>query len=211
MRVEINPIEFVALVKHYFTNNDIKNIIEIGSLNAKDAIFFKEQFPNANVYCIEALPENYDAYIKNNTQIIPINTVITNYNGKTIFHRKKINGIHSILNRGNQYGTDKIELACQTLDTLCNTYNITSPDMIKIDTEGTTYEVLQGAKTVLPNVKILHIETESYQFFENQYLHEDVADFLLHNNFILLDMTSACILDNYKQHDSVWLNRKYKK
>jgi hypothetical protein len=89
-------------------------------------------------------------------------------------------------------------------------YNITSPDMIKIDTEGTTYQVLQGAKTILPNVKILHIETESYQFFENQYLHEDVANFLLNNNFILLDMTSVCILDNYKQHDSVWLNRKYK-
>ena len=49
---------------------------------------------------------------------------------------------------------------------------------------------------------------ESYPFFKNQKLHSDVCELLEENNYQMIDMTSVNI-SNGKQHDSVWLNKKF--
>jgi len=46
MRLEINMTEFVEITKKFFNEKDIKNIIEIGSLNGNDALFFKTSSQN---------------------------------------------------------------------------------------------------------------------------------------------------------------------
>ena len=46
---------FMALAKQYFADKEIKNIIEIGSLNGNDSLLFKNYYPDANVFCIEGL------------------------------------------------------------------------------------------------------------------------------------------------------------
>lgn len=208
MREEINMQEFVALVKKYFTENEITNIIEIGSLNGADSLFFKETFPMANVYCIEGLPENYETYLKGLSEITPINVVVSDYDGEIMFHVKNINGIHSIFNRGDMYGTKTLTLKCKTIKSICDEYNITNIDMVKIDVEGATYQVLKSMGDKLSDIKIMHIETESFPFFERQILHDSVVDFLNQNNFIMVDMSSVTIVSGM-QHDSVWVNKKF--
>jgi len=208
MRLEINMSEFVNIVNNYFDKNEIKNIIEIGSLNGKDSLFFKDNFINSNVYCIEGLPENFDNYLKDLTNIIPINIVVSDYDGEILFYKKNVNGIHGILNRGDEYGTETITLKCNTMKTICETYNIKSLDMVKIDVEGATYQILKSMGEMLQTIKIMHIETESYPFFQNQILHDEVASFLTENNFSMIDITAAHISLG-EQHDSVWINNKY--
>jgi FkbM family methyltransferase len=206
MRLEINMQEFVKLVTDYFDENEIKNIMEIGSLNGNDALFFKKTFPNANVFCIEGLPENYDTYLKDLTEITPINIVIANYDGEIVFHKKNINGLHGILNRGDEYGSETITLKCKTMQTLCDEYNITTLDLVKIDVEGATYQILESMENMLKTIKIMHIETESYPFFQGQILDDEVVNFLTKNNFMLIDKTSVTI-NIGQQHDSVWICR----
>lgn len=208
MRVEINMNEFVKLVTDYFDKSEIKNIIEIGSLNGKDALFFKNSFPNSNVFCIEGLPDNYDTYLKDLTEITPINVVISNYDGEIKFFKKNINGLHGILNRGDEYGSETLTLKCKTIQTLCYEYNITTLDLVKIDVEGATYQILESMGNILKTIKIMHIETESYPFFQGQILDNEVVNFLTINNFKLLDKTSVTI-NNGQQHDSVWVNKLF--
>ncbi len=208
MRLEINMTEFVEITKKFFNEKDIKNIIEIGSLNGNDALFFKTCFPESNVYCIEGLPDNYNTYLKNLTNITPINIVIADYDGEITYHKKNVNGIHGILNRGDEYGTETITLECKTIKTLCNDYNIQSIDFVKIDVEGATYEILNGMSEMLDTIKIMHIETESYPFFKGQKLHDEVADYLTNKDFTMVDMTSVNI-NNGQQYDSVWVNNKF--
>jgi len=208
MRLEINMQEFVKLATNYFDENEIKNIMEIGSLNGNDALFFKKIFPNANVFCIEGLPENYDTYLKDLTEITPINIVIANYDGEIVFHKKNINGLHGILNRGDEYGSETITLKCKTMQTLCDEYNISTLDLVKIDVEGATYQILESMKNMLKTIKIMHIETESYPFFQGQILDDEVVNFLTNNNFMLIDKTSVTI-NNGQQHDSVWINKLF--
>jgi len=79
-------------------------------------------------------------------------------------------------------------------------------DILKIDVEGATLDLLQSLEENLDNIKIMHIETETYPFFEGQHLHEEVCLFLLNKNFKLLDITFVEITPNKFQSDSIWLN-----
>lgn len=209
MSIDINMKEYVDVVKKHFSEEDINVIMEIGSLDGKDSLFFKSNFPNAKVYAIEGLKENYDSYMKDLPGITCINMIITDFDGRIDFYKKRTNGIHGIFNRGNDFGTEIIkDMPCKTINTLCEEYNISNIDMIKIDVEGATYQVLKGMSKFLDNLKIMHIETESYPFFVGQTLHNEVCEFLNNHNFLILQCSSANIGDG-KQHDSVWINKKY--
>ena len=207
-RNQINMEEFISLVKKYIPDHEIKNIVEIGSLDGEDSIFFKSHYPQSNVFCIEGLPDNYNQYLKDLNIVTPINAVIANYDGHIKYHKKNINGIHGILDRGQQYGSEVLDLPCYTMKTICKNYKIDSMDLIKIDVEGATYEILESMSDFIKTIKIMHIETESYEFFKGQKLHNVVSDFLLSLGFTMIDKTDALISGGY-QHDSVWLNNKF--
>ena len=81
--------------------------------------------------------------------------------------------------------------------------------MVKIDVEGATYQVLHGFGEMLKETKIMHIETETYPFFQGQKLHDEVVKFLLDNNFTMIDLGGVNIIGDNKQYDSVWINNKY--
>ncbi len=198
-------LEFINLSNKYIKIEEIKNIMEIGSLNGVDSLFFKSKYPESNVFCIEGLPDNYDTYLKDLTTITPINIVVADYDGVITYHKKDINGIHGILDRGQQYGTKTLQLQCNTMKTICDNYKIKSLDLVKIDVEGATFEILNSMGDMLKTIKIMHIETESYPFFTNQKLHDEVYDFLINNGFTMVDFTKAPISKGY-QHDSVWVN-----
>lgn len=196
--------EFVSIVRELFIDKDIKTIVEVGSLNGADAIYFKEQFPAARVVAIEGLKENFDLYMKDLSRIECLNVCIADYNGRTTYHVKNTNGIHGIFNRGEAYGTASRTVECYRLDSLFTA----SIDMMKIDVEGATYEVLVGMGGLLKQVKVMHIETEDYEFFKGQKFHKDVAELLDTNGFSVVRQSSVRIGPGC-QYDSVWVNNEY--
>jgi hypothetical protein len=82
--------------------------------------------------------------------------------------------------------------------------------MVKIDVEGATFEIFKSMGDMLKTIKIMHIETENYEFFKNQKLHDVVADFLTENGFTMIDMTFEEFHVG-QQFDSVWINNDYLK
>jgi FkbM family methyltransferase len=206
----INMNNYLSLIKDRLDIFDIKYIVEVGSLDGGDSMFFRKHFPNANIYAIEGLPDNYNKYLKDNKEIKAFNIVICDYIGEIKFYVKNINGRHGIYDRGQQYGTKIIELPCITLDTFCVSNNIPKIDILKIDVEGATLNVLKGMKSILSKVQIMHIETETYPFFEGQSLHDEVVSFLNNHNFSLVDISKVEIQREIQrgrfQMDSVWIN-----
>jgi hypothetical protein len=209
MKKFISMHDFVALTRTRIADAEIRTIMEIGSRDGVDAMFLKQEYPHANVYAIEGLPENYDRYMKHLAAITSFNVVITNYDGETDYHKKNLNGIHGIRNRGDQFGDTVLSnLSCKRIDTVCREQQIDAIDMVKIDVEGCTYEVLESFGDLLHTVKIMHIETESYPFFEGQVLHETVCEYLRNHGFAMIALTTIGALNNneHHQHDSVWVN-----
>lgn len=80
---------------------------------------------------------------------------------------------------------------------------------LKLDVEGATFEVLEGMADLLSTIKIMHIETESYPFFEGQKLHNEVEKFLNLNGFSVVELTSFPIYKGKLQYDSIWINDKF--
>lgn len=201
---------FVSKVKQMFkSESDIKTIVEIGALDAQDSQYFKKIFPTAKVYAIEALPDNYDKYLKNLKDIACINAVVSNIDGEIAFYKKEINGIHSIFNRGNEYGNEVIKLPSYRFETLAEMNGINSVDMLKMDVEGATIEALEGMGDLLSTVKIMHLESESYPFFEGQKIHTEVVKYLEEKGFSVIELTSFPIQPGRLQYDSVWINNTY--
>ena len=201
---------FASKVKQMFTNeSDIQTIVEIGALDAKDSQYFKEVFPQAKVYAVEALPDNFNNYMKDLKDITSINAVVSNIDGEVDFFKKRINGIHGIFNRGDEYGTEVIKLKSYRFETLAKKYGIEKIDMLKLDVEGATVEALEGMGELLTEIKIMHLESESYPFFKGQKLHGEVVKFLEGKGFSLLELTSFPIQKGRLQFDSIWINNKY--
>lgn len=203
--LSIDMPKFVSIVKEHFNDDDIKIIMEVGSMDGKDSLFFKKSFPNADVYAIEGLPENYTKYMENLDGIKTFNTVIAEHDGEVKYHIKNINGIHGIYDRGQEYGVKSTILPCKRIDTFCKENGIEAIDMMKIDVEGATLDVLKSMGDILKTVKIMHVETETYPFFKGQRLHNAVLNFLEENGFRCVLMTFCQITASGKQSDSVWI------
>jgi FkbM family methyltransferase len=206
----INMKQFVQLTKDRFTDEDIKVIVEVGSLDGKDSEYFKMQFPHATVIAFEGLKENWES--ASPSGIKWCNTVIASYDGETTYHVKHFNkemstGIHGIYDRGAMYGTEKRTVKCYRLDSMF--YSEERIDMMKIDVEGATWDVLEGMGDLLDAVKIMHIETETIPYFIGQkMLHDEVCSYLTDRNFKCIKQAGANI-GGGTQYDTVWVNEKY--
>lgn len=208
LTVEYNFIymdTYASLALKYcdFSNQSPIIIFDIGSKDGHDARFLKNSIPNSVAYGFEAHPVEYERHKHLNTDINWINKAVFNYNGKLKFYTKTLgSGIHSARDRGEEFGTGEIEVDCVRIDTFCNEKGII-PNVVKIDVEGCTMEVLESFGSLLSKVDILHIETEEKEYFKGQVLEKEVFDFLEKNNFRKIFFT---YVPEFYQHDSVWIN-----
>jgi hypothetical protein len=79
-------------------------------------------------------------------------------------------------------------------------------DIIKIDTEGFSWEVLMGMGDVLKNVRMMHVETEVFNRHPGHKNNVDIANYLTNNNFL-------CVDKSYEWgptiEDQVWINQRF--
>lgn len=189
---------------HQSKFSDPKIIFEIGAREAADSVYMKEHFPNTEVYAFEAHPGCFEKH-KNNDNLKNINYYnIAMWNKKTTlkFHDKNIDsGISSFRDRGQIYGSNTFQLETMTPFDFCIQESINIIDILKIDVEGCSYEILEGFKELINSIKFIHVETERAEHFEGQWIEEDVFKLLEKNNFKMLKQSHCCM----QQYDSVWV------
>ena len=201
-------IEFIYYINEKIGKDKINIIMEIGAYKGNNSKYFKQQFPNSKIICIDANKEYYNSYLKNIEEIMAVNCAIGSEDCIKTFFLKKIDGLHSLYDRGAEYGTEKEDTQVWTIPTLCKNLKINIPDIIKIDAEGATYDILQGLGNKLQTLKGLLIETESHEFFKGQKTHYYVEKLLLNNNFKCLLTHSAEIYNNKFQYETIWLKNE---
>ena len=80
-------------------------------------------------------------------------------------------------------------------------------DLVKIDVEGYSYEVLKSFGDQIRKIKIMHLEVEHYPFWVGQKLYKEVAELLRSYNF------EECYRFDYKytpeqvQSDVIWVRK----
>ena len=76
-----------------------------------------------------------------------------------------------------------------SLDSYFSEYNLNKIDLIKIDTEGFEYEVLQGLQKNMKNVNYILFEHHYDDMIKKNYKFKDIIKLLKHNNFKLIYKT----------------------
>ena len=195
--------DFISIVEENIGTPSV--VMEIGALDADDSALFKKAWPSARVIAVEGLKENYETHMLKKDGIEAVHAVVAEKDGPVTFHTKGVQGLHSIYDRGQQYGTDHRNVDAVSLKTLCEGLGVESIDVMKIDTEGSTWDVLKGMGPLLGSLKVLHAETEDAEFFRHQHLDSEVTDLLKDSGLILVFRRSCEILPGKRQYDSVWL------
>lgn len=86
------------------------------------------------------------------------------------------------------FGVDRtVHLESTTLDLFFASHpELASPDMIKLDSQGTELEILRGATQCLASCSLVEIEVEFISMYEGQALFHDIMAFMLAQGFDLL-------------------------
>ena len=102
---------------------------------------------------------------------------------------------------------NEITVPVKRMDTLLKEDNIDLVDVVKVDVEGYTWEVLQGFGERLKDVKLFHLETEVEATHDKHRNNKEIARFMEESGFILADVSyegSGGI--NGGIEDQVWVN-----
>lgn len=180
----------VIMIAHELNNNeyDFKNIyfkdgdvvIDIGANVGMVSILLAKKFPFLKIYSFEPLKENYDNFIKN----IELNNipkgVITAENKAVTKDGRLITMSINSANKGGSSTTDVIsinsimtkensQVESITLEEIFKKYNINKLKLLKIDCEGSEYEILYNTDTNL----LKNIENLRGEFHENKNLTDE--------------------------------------
>jgi FkbM family methyltransferase len=206
-KVTINMEEFCDIIA---ANKIVpKNIMEIGSLHGRDAAMIEQRFHTNDVTIFEAHPVFYENIKKSYPDYKVFNLAISNSDKEIEFncikegHRHEWHmGTSSVFDRkGIQYYKHKV--LAKRMDTFIDENSIKEIDVLKIDVEGHSYELLEGFGDKLKIVKVLHIENEHVVCWENQKLYADVEKILINAGFCLVAIKAI-----FPQTDSVWIKRE---
>lgn len=110
---------------------------------------------------------------------------------------------------------EEITAQTQTLDNFCALNNIPKIDLLKLDTDGTEFEVLLGAKNLLSKGKIGLIYTEISGFkkiFNNKV--EEIVNLLAEYDFELkksYKISSFSMFSNLKSTDNLFVKKSINK
>ena len=113
--------------------------------------------------------------------------IITKFIGgekaNTLFNLYVRKSESSSLNPSKSYQTNfsqrlriesQISVECDTLANVLNEHSVL-PDLIKIDTQGTEYEIIKSSPEVFSDTLIVEIEAEFLEIYENQKLFPEVS------------------------------------
>lgn len=189
----------LELIKKYFIPN---TILDIGAHFGEFANLAKEVFPESKIVCIEANKECEP--ILQNTGFEYYISLLGNMRNKVIFFKNK----NDITSTGNSiyreltphYGDENIikeQLIMNTLDDLFESKN-KNYDLIKIDTQGSEIDILQGASSLITYTKGILLEVSYAPYNKNAPLQHEVIHYMNSINFNVREVLA----------ESPWVNQR---
>jgi len=207
----VNNLYYLVEIYRNYIGTSAKTILDIGSRDANDANYLSQELFSKNIYTFEANSKCLSLIKENYPKFNNIYGAVSNYDGTAMFNRVDSSdwdavGTSSLRDRTDSWyegKSEKVSVPVKRMDTLIVKHNIPLPiDLVKIDTEGCSFEVIEGFGDTISNVNVLHVENETYSYWKDQKLSNDVSELLLSKNFSLID--SRKFGDN--SIDQVWIN-----
>jgi FkbM family methyltransferase len=202
-----------------YLNKSPSVIIEFGSYDAGDGVYYKKSFPASRVISIEACKERFSTISEYNKHfgIELYNYAVCDYDGEIKFYQVKD---PNVMDNKSKYGSsgsinkrtqlykntwthiieqEPIITPCIRLDTFCKNIGVDNIDFLHVDVEGAEHKVVEGFGTLRP--LMLWMETHLGQ----KYYGEDAYN-ITELNEILQNMGYERIVINGA--DTLYVLRK---
>jgi FkbM family methyltransferase len=185
------------------------NVLEIGSRDGYHADYLKKMFniPDNKVFIVDAHPDCAKLIRSEHPNYRVIEVAITQNRGIVSFNAiQNLDlgglGASSILSRkdGPVIFENWINVIAIKGSDLLELINEREYDLVKIDVEGLTYEVLESFSHSLGKIKMIHTEAEYFEIWKGQKLYSDLCDLLTRRGF--KEAYRVEMLDG--QCDTVW-------
>lgn len=170
--------------------------IEVGAHAAEYSKIMSDKGIKAIAF--EASPAVYDKFKNTISGFEYVHLAMADYNGVISFNidtawNPSEAGHNSIkdFNMSWRVNGDPVEVSCSTLDSYFNDLE-DEKIALWLDVEGANKEVLLGATELLKKVQTIYIEVEHVRFWKDQWLRQDVIDFLDIHGFSLTREFTAC-------------------
>jgi len=180
-------------------------IFEIGAYNGFDLPEIHRCWPTAVIHCFEPDPDNFARLRDFESEFIVCNPVaLSNKSGTVPFYRVLDSKTDNQSQRDEWFKTagslrhngprhrgarpelreQQIDVRCMTLDQYCAECGV-APDVMLIDTQGSEFEILEGATVTLMNVKAIILEWSTAPLYEGQKYLSDIERLLSKFGFVL--------------------------
>ncbi len=172
-------------------------IFDVGANIGQSSIWFALNFPNAKIYAFEPFPVIFNRLKENTSKIQSIEShqIGLGNNEKTLELPRIENPLCQTAQLAEQIilETQHVDIiTVKTLDKFCSDNFIDTIHILKTDTEGYDIEVLEGAKSLLNQGKILNILSEASIIFDDKQ----------HTNFYdLKQFLSVYNFENFSLYD----------
>jgi FkbM family methyltransferase len=165
-----------------------KIIVDIGANVGFFTLYSRQKIPNAEIFAIEADPNNYKI-LKENIRVNPIisnvrlfNFAIFGNEAKTSFFCNAISGWSSLFPTPE---AEEIKVNTISFSKFCNINKIKHIDFLKIDVEGAEYDIILNDKDFFSIlIKEIYLEIDNKPR-DKRYNVSDLID-KLHDNYYLV-------------------------
>lgn len=176
----------------------------------------KRATEDTQIYLFECLPAHYKKLVKrygerSNFHISSL--ALFNEKGTAVFYDTRKHNCSSLREpnekdvivgkRQDLLNYTKIEVETDTLENVLG--HLEEIDYLKLDTQGTEYEIIEGAGDLIYKVKEIRVEVEFSEWYKGQKLAKDVQSLLESKGFFLLN--KPLVKNNHA--DYCFRNEKY--
>jgi len=159
--------------KMNFEDGDV--VVDIGANVGSVSLYIAKKYPNVKIYSFEAHPINYKNLIRNIesnniTNIVAHNLAVSHVDNELLNITLSPNNtgsssIFKSLKTDNQLLNFDVQTIC--LDTIISTNNIKKIKFLKIDCEGSEFDILENFKQI-NMIEVVNMSVEIHTFMESK-------------------------------------------
>ncbi|MGH8611468.1 MAG: FkbM family methyltransferase [Gammaproteobacteria bacterium] len=176
----------------------VKVIFEVGAYNGRDTLRYAADFPGAQVYAFEPIPESFgylSESVKGTPNITAVNSALYNNVGTAAMHLSTwidASSLHKPLATGATFdkyaaSDSQITVSTDTLDHFCREHGVSRIDLLKIDAQGAEFSILQGGVDLLSRgaIRVIFVEVAFSPLYEGGARFDQVMELLCDHGFRL--------------------------
>lgn len=173
----------------WLRQSDIHTVIDVGAYIGSFAFAARSILPEAQIYSFDPLPDNFARLahqFRNDGKFKGFNVALGSRSGETSFYRNEFAASSSVLPMSREHQVafphtsqaTEITVLVKRLDDLQSEMKLQGKVLMKIDVQGYDFEVLKGARELLPQVDFVIVEIGVQLLYEQQASFEEIYDYM---------------------------------